>query len=513
MKNKAIHNVLLTLLAIVFTVALTFATLYAPWLFNKIIRENFEVPDIHPVIEPELIEQFMNSNHVRLIGGLSLAIIVILIAVGFITEKRGLTSLGAIAFFLPTFGYFAVYMFFLAGLGILRVLWLPFWGGLMKLGDIAMIPYMIVVYPFALLRLDVRSYVAYLAIGLGLLVFLLGMLAWFYSKLQRKGTVDIWLYRFSRHPQYLGWILWSYGLMLLAAQAPIPLGGENPGASLPWLISSLIIVCVALGEEIKMSRERGEEFEAYRAGAPFMLPLPGFVSKGIKAPMRFFLKKNRPENRKELLITFAIYAVILVMLSLPFLLLNFPSRGWMDWPSYTRYRQPRPTPPQENWLSLEACASLCSAEGYTDAVCLWPSEKEAEMVDVAPCVIEASEHCGDPDQCRCFCILGMDVPEGALSVTDLLADPVYDSPIVVYGRVRAMGELDCPCFELISGGEDEALEIWYDAMIEKDDTRRPAVSVEGIDNDHWVLVSGELRPEDGTSTGRTFWSSSIEILE
>lgn len=291
---------------------------------NRSIRENFDVPDIHPVIEPELVDEFMRSNHVRLIGYSCLAVVILLIVVGFTTEKKGLSSAGAIVFFLSTFGYFAGYMFFLAGLGLLRALWLPFWGNLLKLGDITLLPYMILVYLFAIIGVDVRRTIACLAIGLGLLTFLLGTLAWFYDKFQKKGTVDFWLYRFSRHPQYLGWIVWSYGLMLLAVQAPIPFGGENPGASLPWLISSLVIVCVALGEETKMGRERGGEYAVYRASTPFMLPLPKFISEVITAPIRLLLKKDRPENGKELLVTFVVYLAILVLLSLPFLLLDIP---------------------------------------------------------------------------------------------------------------------------------------------------------------------------------------------
>jgi protein-S-isoprenylcysteine O-methyltransferase Ste14 len=338
MKSRILNHIVLTLLATVFTIALTFATIWGPWLVNGFIRENLNVPDIHPVMEPELIEAFMASNRVRLIGSLCLVVVALLMIAGLILDKRGLSSLGAVAFFLPTFGYFAGYMFFLAGLGLMRALWLPFWGQWMKLGDIAMVPYMIVVFPFALIGIDVRQYVAYLLIGLGLLVFFLGTVAWFYAKFQRKGTVDFWLYRFSRHPQYLGWIVWSYGLMLLAAQHPIPLGGENPGASLPWLISTLVIVGMALGEEIRMCRERGEEYEVYRASAPFLLPMPRVVSMAIAAPLRILLKKDRPENRKELLATIVIYAVILILLSLPFALLNWPSvYGWSDWPSYTWY--------------------------------------------------------------------------------------------------------------------------------------------------------------------------------
>jgi len=338
-KGSKLANLILVPLAVVFTVALTFATLEAPRVLNRVIRENLDVPDIHPVIEPALIEEFMGRNHVRLIGYTCLAVVIILMVVGLITQRKGLSSLGAIAFFLPTFGYFAGYMFFLAGLGMLRAVWLPFWGTLLKLGDIALLPYAILVYPFALLGVDIRRASAYLAIGLGLLIFLLGTLAWFYAKVQRRGTVDFWLYRFSRHPQYLGWIVWSYGLMLLAIQAPFPLGGENPGASLPWLISSLIIICVALGEEIKMSKERGQEYAAYRSSAPFMLPLPRFISSVVSAPMRFLLKKDRLENGRDLVITFLVYAAILMVLSLPFVLLNWPPHlGWSDWPPWSHFR-------------------------------------------------------------------------------------------------------------------------------------------------------------------------------
>jgi protein-S-isoprenylcysteine O-methyltransferase Ste14 len=336
--NVRLTNLVLLILAAVFAVALTFATVEAPRVLNRFVRENFDVPDLHPVIEPELIEQFMSSNHVRLVGYSCLVVVAVLIVVGLFSEKRGLSSLGAIAFFLPTFGYFAGYMFFLAGLGMLRALWLPFWGPLLKLGDIALLPYVTVVYPLALLGVDIRRGLACLAIASGLLVFLLGTLAWLHARFQKRGTADISLYRFSRHPQYLGWMMWSYGLMLLAIQAPIPMGGENPGASLPWLVSSLVIVCVALGEEATMSRGRGEEYEAYRSRVPFLLPLPSLVSRFFSAPMRFVLKGDRPRRGRDLVIVFVVYLAILVLLSLPFVLLKWPPQlGWSDWPPHWHF--------------------------------------------------------------------------------------------------------------------------------------------------------------------------------
>jgi len=63
------------------------------------------------------------------------------------------------------------------------------------------------VYPLTLIGVDIRRPLAYLLSELGLLIFVLGVLAWFYARFQKKGTADFWLYRLSRHPQYLGWIL------------------------------------------------------------------------------------------------------------------------------------------------------------------------------------------------------------------------------------------------------------------------------------------------------------------
>ena len=322
---------ILTLLAIVFTVALTFATLELPRILNRFLKIYF--PDIGWV--GESTEAFM--NYARPIGYACIVVVVALIIVGFKTGKKHLSSFGSIAFFLPTFGNFAASMFFLAGIGFLRALWLPFWDSsvsLFKLGDIAYLPYMIVVYPFALLKIDVRTSLAFLAVGAGLLIFFLGTVAWLNGKFERRDLIDFWIYKYSRHPQYLGYLIWSYGVMLLATHAGFPKGGYNPGPSLPWLLSSLIIICVALTEEIRMSKRYGERYSKYQGSAPFMLPLPKFISSVATAPVRILFKRSLPKSGKEIIYTFVIYSVLLVLLSLPFLLLNWPpDYGWNTWPA------------------------------------------------------------------------------------------------------------------------------------------------------------------------------------
>jgi inhibitor of cysteine peptidase len=98
-----------------------------------------------------------------------------------------------------------------------------------------------------------------------------------------------------------------------------------------------------------------------------------------------------------------------------------------------------------------------------------------------------------------------------LSASEVLEDPIYDLEIKVHGKVSALDEMPCPCFALTSDGK--MLTVHYDLMEEDDGTRRPAVSVKGIQNGDQVIVTGELRSSNGTGHGTTFWASSIEKMK
>jgi len=98
-------------------------------------------------------------------------------------------------------------------------------------------------------------------------------------------------------------------------------------------------------------------------------------------------------------------------------------------------------------------------------------------------------------------------PEGSITVSELIQNPVYDEEVTIYGRVSDLGELFCPCFTLTFGGK--SVEIWYDLMVEESVTW-PAVSVEGIENGDWILVTGRLRPSEGVQVRPTFWARKIK---
>ena len=127
MKRK-LNALFLPALAIIFTVGLTFASIELPKLADQIFHENFRYVNVQTGggdLNSIKTELFIEHFNLRILGYVCLFIILLLILIGFITEKSGLTSLGAFAIFLPVFGHFAATMFFLGGLGFLRLLWLP----------------------------------------------------------------------------------------------------------------------------------------------------------------------------------------------------------------------------------------------------------------------------------------------------------------------------------------------------------------------------------------------------
>ena len=316
LSSKVLRLSVLALLAIVFTLALLVTTYAFLETLDRILRGYF--PDIW--WDPERIEVVTNS--VRPIGYICLVVVIALIFVGFITKRRHFAFLGSFAFFLPTFGYFATYMyFFLTGIGILRVMWLPLLDlspTLLKLGDVSYLPLWIVMYPWILQGVQVwhaTQLLAHLIISAGLLIFCIGTLTWFYDKFEKKKVIDFWIYKYSRHPQYLGFILLSYGIMLFGSTES-RYRGFQPEPSFPWLISTLLIICIALTEEIKMIKQADEQYLEYRRNTPFMLPLPPVLSGLFTAPNRILLKKDFPESGREVLYTFIIYCTILVLLSI-----------------------------------------------------------------------------------------------------------------------------------------------------------------------------------------------------
>jgi len=327
------NNVLLTVVAVVFAAALTFASVELPLALNRglalVFGDALFPQGIWSGPNEPPSEIYIQNHFFRPIGYACLIAVLVLIVMGLVAERRRLAFAGALLFFLPVFGHFAIQMFFLAGLGLTRLIWLPMLDGaygltgdhefwLFRLGDVAFLPYVGILRLGALLHLDLRLTLPYIMMGIGLFLFNLAVIAWFRAKLLNEGTARFWVYRISRHPQYLGWIIWSYGLFLFFLRhhegSYFQIGWGLPD-SLPWLVSMMVIVGVALLEEVKMRREHGQEYESYADRTPFLVPLPRAVSAIVALPMRFVLRKKRPERGAEVAIVVLLYLAILVLAS------------------------------------------------------------------------------------------------------------------------------------------------------------------------------------------------------
>jgi hypothetical protein len=81
-----------------------------------------------------------------------------------------------------------------------------------------------------------------------------------------------------------------------------------------------------------MHREHGPEYELYRNQTPFLFPLPVFLGRFVSTPFRLILRNDKSTSRWDLVWTFVIYLAVIMLLSLPFVQLNYPSNGWMNWP-------------------------------------------------------------------------------------------------------------------------------------------------------------------------------------
>ena len=96
----------------------------------------------------------------------------------------------------------------------------------------------------------------------------------------------------------------------------------------------IIVVCIALAEEVNMSRRDRDTYLKYKEGAPFMFPVPNSLASLATATVRLLFGKNQPESMKEIIGTFAMYTLIFILLSLPFVLLNWPpGHEWWRWPA------------------------------------------------------------------------------------------------------------------------------------------------------------------------------------
>ena len=322
MKRNFLNNAGLLLLAIVFSTGLIFAFIELPRLLDSSLQNNLGFPQFdHGVGGNSALktEMFIQGLHLRWIGYGSLLLIVGLIILGYFTRKSGWALAGAIGLFIPVFGQFAYSMFFLAGLGFLRVGWLPFLEisfDILDLGKVIYVPYWILLWFFGIFKWDAQNFLSWFFMAAGAFLFTWGVLIWFKSRYSGDKVATSRIYRISRHPQYLGWILWSYGFILFSPfEKSMKMTWSVP-SSLPWLFMTMTIIGICLLEEIKMMKITGGSYAKYRGTSPFLLPLPAWLKRILTWPGRLVTHGEYPSRRRQVLWIMLIYTGIFMGLSL-----------------------------------------------------------------------------------------------------------------------------------------------------------------------------------------------------
>jgi protein-S-isoprenylcysteine O-methyltransferase Ste14 len=315
-------DILLLLLAIVFSIALMFAFVELPRMVDHFLQEDVGSPGFDHgsnELNAYKTDLFIDSLYLRWIGYGSLLLVAVFIILGYSTRKTAFAWAGAFALFLPVFGQFALSMFFLAGLGILRVGWFPFMDisfKVLELGNVIYIPYWILMWVGRQFDWYAHNFLSYFFMILGSLIFVWSVLLWLRARSSENPVASNWIYRYSRHPQYLGWIIWSYGLMLFSALENQMKKTWSIPASLPWLLATMVIIGICLLEEIKMKELYGDSYQSYRKKAPFLFPLPKWLKSALLFPIRIIVGKDWPETRGQVAGTISIYTICLMLLSL-----------------------------------------------------------------------------------------------------------------------------------------------------------------------------------------------------
>ncbi len=332
MKRTFLNNAGLLLLAIVFSTGLIFAFIELPRLLDASLQNNLGFPQFdHGGGGSSALktEMFIQGLHLRWIGYGSLLLIIGLIIFGYTSRKSGWALAGAVGLFIPVFGQFAYSMFFLAGLGFLRVSWLPFLElsfDILDLGKVIYVPYWILNWVLGLLKWNPHNFIAWIFMGPGAFIFTWGVLLWFKSRYSGNKVATSWLYKISRHPQYLGWILWSYGFILFAPfERSMKMSWHVP-SSLPWLLMTMTIVGICLMEEIKMMKITGGSYQKYRESSPFLFPLPSWLNRILTWPARLLTNGEYPSRVRQVLWIVLIYTFILMALSLFWIDLGLKSK-------------------------------------------------------------------------------------------------------------------------------------------------------------------------------------------
>jgi protein-S-isoprenylcysteine O-methyltransferase Ste14 len=122
---------------------------------------------------------------------------------------------------------------------------------------------------------SLQGLVSMLASMLGLLI---AMCSAFYLRLHKKdGLVTTGPYRYVRHPQYTGLLVWTIGLTCWSYWVlthTFGVGWLTPQGTIGlWYLEMCAYLLLAFVEELYLSKRFGKEYANYINSVPFLIPL------------------------------------------------------------------------------------------------------------------------------------------------------------------------------------------------------------------------------------------------
>ncbi len=99
------------------------------------------------------------------------------------------------------------------------------------------------------------------------------------------------------------------------------------------------------------------------------------------------------------------------------------------------------------------------------------------------------------------------LPQGVITVKELINNKVYDKEVKVYGCVKDLGKLNSKTFKLVYQGKE--ITVWYSMMVNDDKTREPGVNVDNFSTNDMVIVKGKLKQKGKYVLKDAFWAKSI----
>lgn len=119
-----------------------------------------------------------------------------------------------------------------------------------------------------------RTYEIYIIL-FGLILFIYSLI---YQLTHRKQIIQRGPYKYVRHPQYLAFIIMTFGMTLIAFQTS-PIFNFNLGylngyslLLLIWIGEALMYIILAKIEEFALKTKYGDKFLEYINNVPFMIP-------------------------------------------------------------------------------------------------------------------------------------------------------------------------------------------------------------------------------------------------